>query len=118
SGSAPYSSATAAATRSSATSRLCPGSQPREQVGLRDRGAGLVDHPDEVLVAEGLLGDLGRDLAEPRVVDLAAVREQRRPLALEHRADVDRGGDPLLGLKRGAAPLLVLLPGGHRLTRR
>src|SRR6185312_14618032 len=88
--------------------RLCPGSQPREQVVLREGSAGGVADPDEVLVAEHLLRDRGRYLAEPRVLDLAAVREQRRALALNDRPDVDRGGDPRLGFKRPLVPLLSL----------
>src|ERR1700743_1249992 len=79
--------------------RLCPGSQPGEQVVLREWRAGPVGDPDEVLVAERLLRDLGRELAEPRGVDLAAVRELSRALALKDRADVDRRGDARLGLK-------------------
>src|SRR5690242_6290138 len=85
--------------------RLCPGSQPREQVVLRQGSAGGVADPDEVLVTERLLRDLGRYLAEPRVLDLAAVREQRRPLAFENAPDVDRGGDPRLGLEPPLPPL-------------
>src|SRR6202012_5792722 len=107
SGSAPYSSSAAAVTRSPVvtpsgplpTERLCPAAQPREQVVLREWRAHRVGLPDEVLVAEYLLHELRRHLAEPRVVDLAAMREQRRPLAREDRPDVDRGGDPRLGLQ-------------------
>src|SRR6202034_2408635 len=124
-GSAPYSSSAAAATRSPAapalfaTYRSCPGPQPREQIVLGQRRAGRVGHPDEVLVAEGLFDDLRRDLAEPGVaVDLRAVREQRRALALQYRADIDRGGDPSLRLQRPAAALGVIFPGRHLNTGR
>src|SRR4029077_17616411 len=66
--------------------------EPGEQVVLGDGGPGGVAGPDEALPAEGTLGDVRRDLAEPRVLYLADVREQGVPLAAEHRPDVDRGG--------------------------
>src|SRR6185437_11269588 len=84
--------------------------QPGEQVVLGQRRPGGVADPDEALAAEGGLGDLRRDLAEPRLAaDLATVREQRLALAGEHRADVDGGGDALLGLEPAAHPLRVRL---------
>src|SRR5581483_8321150 len=70
------------------------------QVVLGQRRPGGVAGPDEALAAEGGLGHLRRDLAEPRLAaDLAAVREQGLPLAGEHRPDVDGGGDALLPLE-------------------
>src|SRR5215472_12210662 len=127
-GSAPYSSAAASITRPSAalpgpapsasrprrssgallpTYRSCPVAKPREQIVFRQRRAGRVSDPDEVLIAERGLADVARELAEPRVLDLAAVREQRLALAAEHRADVDRRGDPFLGHRCPALALLV-----------
>src|SRR5215510_2674145 len=79
--------------------RARPGSpQPGEQVVLGDRGSGGIAGPDEALPAERGLGDVLRDLAEPRILYLAGVGEQGFPLTGELRPDIDRGGDALLGL--------------------
>src|SRR5215469_16073767 len=84
-----------AASKAVRTERLA---QPGEQVVLRHRGTGRVGHPDETLPAERGLGDLAGQLAEPRILDLAGVREQGLALTPQDRADVDVGGNPLLGL--------------------
>src|SRR5215469_3296598 len=84
-----------AASKAVRTERLA---QPGEQVVLRHRGTGRVGHPDETLPAERGLGDFAGQLAEPRILDLAGVREQGLALTPQDRADVDVGGNPLLGL--------------------
>src|SRR6266568_2621551 len=87
-----------------------------EQVGLRDWGPGRVTRPDEGLLGEWQLHDRLRDLAEPRVGDLAGVRRQRVTLALENRGDVHLRGDPRLGLGDLTLLLLGHLPLGHVLA--
>src|ERR1700676_784291 len=47
--------------------------EPGEQVVLGYRCAGRVAGPDEAFAAESLRRDLGRDLAEPGLADLAGV---------------------------------------------
>jgi glycogen synthase len=74
------------------------GTETGEEVMFGEGSAGAVPGPDEVLLAEHVLGDLGRDPAEPGFLDLAGVREQCVTLAGEHRTDIHRGGDALLRL--------------------
>jgi uncharacterized membrane protein len=61
-----------AASKALRTERL---TQAGEQVILRHSAAGRVGHPDEALPPERGLGDLRGQLAEPRILDLAGVRE-------------------------------------------
>src|ERR1022692_589144 len=66
----------------------------------------------EVFPAEGCLDDVWWDLAEPGVVDLAAVREQRGTLAIHDAGDVHRGRDPLLRFEHPALIFLAGVPVG------
>src|SRR5215469_8836060 len=68
--------------------------QAGEQVILRNRCPSSVGNPDEALAAERGNRDLWRQLAEPRVLNLARVREQGLPLAVQHAADIDVARDP------------------------
>jgi len=84
------------------TTALSPGPadsdlpQAGKQVVFGDRCARGIEGLDEVFPAERSLGDFSRDLAEPRVLDLASVRQQGFAFAFQYRPDVDRSGDSLL----------------------
>jgi len=90
--------------------------QAGEQVCLGDRRLSLVTHPNEAFAAEHVRRDLRRDLAEPRVGDLARMGHQRVALALQNRPDVHLGGDPCLGLGELALLFLGHLPFGNVLA--
>src|SRR5215470_20328686 len=72
--------------------------QASKEIVLRQWRAGGVGCPNETLVAERVLGDVRRDFAEPRFLDLTGMREQRITLAGQHRPDVNCRGDASLGL--------------------
>ena len=92
--------------------------EAREEVSLRVWRLSLVTHPNEALLAERRRHDLGRDLAEPGIGDLAGMSHQRVSLALQDRPDVHLGGDPCLGFGDLALIFLGHLPLGDVLASR
>src|SRR5262249_8679393 len=67
----------------------CRGAQPGEQVALGQRCPRRVAGPDEAFRAEGVLGNVSRNFAEPRFLDLAGMSEQGFPLLGQRRPDVN-----------------------------
>lgn len=88
-----------------------PLSQAGEQVRLGHARSGPIGNPDKTLLAERGFGDVGRQLAEPGILNLAGVRHECIALAVEDRKDVDGGRDARLGF--GCLPQLL----GRELTR-